>query len=206
MNINRASSSVAACLLAVLPAWASHAASGDESRDPWYRGEQEFRIGPRIGTGEIRIKQGQAIGTDVVDRNIKDDTAGIGGTVEYKAPFNLVIEAGAFSAGTFDWSNDNDYQLTEYFASVGFQVDLGRGFSLTPRVGRSRWKLESDDDWFRRRRDDDDNPAVRGYQNYWEISGMKRINRVWELGVSHRENHYDFGRDRSTVFTVMFNL
>lgn len=34
---------------------------------------------------------------------------------------------------------------------------------------------------------------------------MKRINRVWELGVSHRENNYDFGRNRATVFTVMFN-
>jgi len=169
-------------------------------------GEQEFRIGPRIGTGEIRIKQGQVIGTEVVDENVESDTAGIGGTFEYKAPFNLVLEAGVFSAGTFDWSGSDDYRLTEYFGSVGFQIDLGRGFSITPRVGRSRWRLESDEDWFFDRHDDDDIPKVRGYQNYWEVSGMKRINRIWELGVSYRENNYDFGRNRSTVFTVMFNL
>jgi len=191
MNIRIASLGVVACLL---PIAASLAA------------EQEFRIGPRVGTGEIRIKEGQRIGNEFVDQNVNADTAGIGGTFEYKAPFNLVLEAGAFSAGTFDWFGSEDYRLTEYFGSVGFQIDLGRGFSITPRVGRSRWKLEVDDEWFFDRDDDDDIPKVRGYQNYWEISAMKRINRIWELGVSHRENSYDFGRDRSTVFTVMFNL
>jgi hypothetical protein len=192
MNARIASLSVAvACLL---PFTASLA------------GEQEFRIGPRIGTGEIRIKQGQVIGNDVVDEDVKADTAGIGGTFEYKAPFNLVVEAGGFDAGTFQWFGDDDFRLTEYFASVGFQFDLGRGFSITPRVGRSRWRLEGDDEWFFRRRNDDDVPKARGYQNYWEVSAMKRINRVWALGVSYRENNYDFGRNRGTVFTVMFNL
>jgi hypothetical protein len=167
--------------------------------------EQEFRIGPRIGTGEIRIKQGEVIGNDIVDENVKEDTAGIGGTFEYKAPFGVVLEAGLFTAGTFDWFGSNDYRLSEYFASVGYQIDLPHGFSITPRVGRSRWKLEGDDEWFFDG-NDDDHPTSRGYQNYWEVSAMKRINRIWALGVSHRENHYDFGRVRSTVFTVMFNL
>ena len=170
-----------------------------------FAGEQEFRIGPRIGTGELRINAGEVIDTQIVDEREKEDAFGLGGTFEYKAPFGLVLEAGGFSSGTVDWFESEDYRVTEYFASVGYQIDLGRGFSITPRVGRSRWKLEADDDWFFD--DDDDNdPTVRGYQNYWEVSGMKRINRIWSLGLSHRENHYDFGRLRFTVFTVMFNL
>ena len=167
--------------------------------------EQEFRIGPRIGTGEIRINQGEVIEREVIDEPVKEDTFGIGGTFEYKAPFGLVVEAGLFTSGTTDWFDSNDYRVSEYFGSVGYQIDLGRGFSITPRVGRSRWKLEADDEWFFDD-DDDDNPTVRGYQNYWEVSAMKRINPRLSLGVSHRENHYDFGRMRSTVFTAMFNL
>ncbi len=168
-------------------------------------GDTEFRLGPRIGSGEIRIDAGQVIDSEVVADDVQDDTFGLGGTFEYRAPFGLVLEAGVFTGGTTDWFDAQDYRLSEYFASAGYQIELGHGFSIIPRIGRSRWKLEADDDWFF---DDDDhrNPAVRGYQNYWEISAMKRINRRLSMGASYRDNHYDFGQSRSAVFTVMFNL
>jgi hypothetical protein len=168
-------------------------------------GDNEFRLGPRVGSGVIHIDAGQVIDSEIVSDNVKEDTFGLGGTVEYHAPFGLVVEAGVFSGGTTDWFDSQDYRLSEYFASVGYQLELGHGFSLIPRVGRSRWKLEADDEWFFDD-DDDRNPAVRGYQNYWEISAMKRINKRLSMGASHRDNHYDFGRSRATVFTVMFNL
>jgi hypothetical protein len=165
----------------------------------------EFRIGPRIGPGELRIGAGQVIDSEIIEDNVEENTLGIGATVEYRAPFGLVLEGGLFRQGTTDWFDSQDYRLSEYFGSVGYQIDLGRGFSITPRVGRARWKLETDDDWFF---DDDDDirPALRGYQNYWEVSAMKRINERLSIGASHRENHYDFGRVRSTVFTLMFDL
>jgi hypothetical protein len=115
-----------------------------------------------------------------------------------------VLETGLFRAGSSDWFDSDDYIFTEYFGSIGYQFDLGRGFSITPRVGRARWKLEADDVWFFG--EDDAPPTTRGYQNYWEVSAMKRINDVFSLGVSHKENRHDFGRVRSTVFTVMFDL
>ncbi len=192
--------------LAVLVLWlvsfATQAAESDgEMRDEW---APEFRLGPRVGPGELRIRDGQLVGDELVSPAVAEDTVGIGGTLEYKAPFGLVVEAGLFTAGSTDWFDSEDYRLTEYFGSVGFEIPLGRGFSLTPRAGRSRWKLESDAVWFF---DEDDNPpTVRGYQNYWEITALKRLNPNVALGVSHRENHYDFGRVRSTVFTAMFNL
>lgn len=165
----------------------------------------EFRIGLRVGPGELRVGAGEVIDSEVIEDNVKEATLGIGGTFEYRAPFGLVLEAGLFTQGTTDWYDSQDYRLSEYFGSVGYQIDLGRGFSITPRVGRSRWKLETNDDWFFDDNDDVD-PAVRGYQNYWEVSAMKRINARLSMGASHRENHYDFGRVRSTVFTVLFNL
>lgn len=171
---------------------------------PLAANESEFRIGPRGGPGELRISEGQRIGDEIVEPGVTEDTLGIGGTVEYKAPFGLVIEAGAFMAGSTDLFDSDDYRLTEYFGSVGFEIPLGRGFTLTPRGGRSRWKLESDHLWFFDA--DEDPPTLRGYQNYWEITALKRINDTVALGVSHRENSYDFGRARSTVFTAMFKL
>lgn len=166
--------------------------------------EAEFRIGPRGGPGELRIKEGQRIGDEVVEPGVTEDSVGAGGTFEYKAPFGLVLEAGLFMAGSTDLFDFEDYQLSEYFGSVGFEIPLGRGFALIPRGGRSRWKLEADDLWFLG--GEDNPPTIRGYQNYWEITALKRINDTVALGVSHRENSYDFGRARSTVFTAMFNL
>lgn len=163
-----------------------------------------FRAGPRVGPGEVRIEDGQAIGDEIVSPLVSEDTIGIGGTLEYTAPFGLVLEGGLFRSASTDWFDSDEYQLSEYFGSIGFEIPLGHGFTITPRVGRTRWKLEADDVWFF---DDDENaPTARGYQNYWEITALKRINDVVALGVSHRENDYEFGRVRSTVFTAMFSL
>ena len=177
----------------------SAAETGPES--PWTPG---FRVGPRVGPGEIRIEDGQAIGDEIVSPLVSEDTVGVGGTLEYEAPFGLVIEGGLFRSASTDWFDSDEYQLSEYFGSIGFEIPLGSGFTLTPRVGRTRWKLEAADVWFF---DEDENaPTARGYQNYWEITALKRINDVVALGVSHRENDYEFGRVRSTVFTAMFSL
>lgn len=167
-------------------------------------GSPDFRIGPRVGPGELRINAGERIGDEVVRSRQTEDTIGLGGTLEYRPIAGVVLETGVFRAGSSDWFDSDDYIFTEYFGSLGYQFDLGRGFSITPRVGRARWKLETDDVWFFA--DDDDPPTTRGYQNYWEVTAMKRINDIFSLGVSHKENHHDFGRVRSTVFTVMFDL
>lgn len=181
---------------ALLTCFASWASAQDTAPD--------FRIGPRVGPGELRINAGEAIGDEIVDSLQSEDTVGIGGTFEYRPIFGLVLEVGLFSSGSTDWFDSEDYRFTEYFGSVGYQFDLGSGFSITPRVGRARWKLETDDVWFFD--EDEDPPTTRGYQNYWEVTAMKRINDRFSLGVSHKENHHDFGRVRSTVFTAMFDL
>ena len=166
----------------------------------------EFRLGPRGGPGEIRIQPGTLIGDQPTDRLISENSFGLGATLEYRAPFGLIVEAGLFGTGTTDWFGEKDYTFSEYFGSVGYEIPLGHGFTVTPRVGRTRWKLEADNNWFFDRSDDADNPKTRGYENYWEVSAMKRINEHFALGVSYKENDYDFGRIRSTVFTAMWTL
>ena len=128
----------------------------------------EFRLGPRGGPGQIRIQPGTLIGDRVTDQLVSQDSFGLGATLEYHAPFGLVVEAGLFGTGTTDWFDDTDYAFSEYFGSVGYEIPLGHGFTITPRVGRARWKLEADDNWFFDR-NDANNPTTRGYQNYWEM-------------------------------------
>jgi hypothetical protein len=165
----------------------------------------EFRLGPRGGPGQIRIQPGTPIGERTTDELVSERSFGLGATLEYHAPFGLVVEAGLFGTGTTDWFDDTDYSFSEYFGSVGYEIPLGHGFTVTPRVGRTRWTLEADDNWFFDR-DDDHNPTTRGYENYWEVSAMKRISERFSLGVSYKENDFDFGRIRSTVFTAMWTL
>jgi hypothetical protein len=167
--------------------------------------ESAFLIGPRIGPGEVRVTRGVSIGDHFVDATVEEETIGIGGTLEFRAPFGLVIEGGLFASGSIDWFDSEDYRLSEYFASLGYHIELGNGFSITPRVGRLRWKLESDETWFFDF-DEEANPAIRGYEDYWEITALKSIGDRVSLGVSHRENDYEFGRARTTVFTALFNL
>jgi hypothetical protein len=174
------------------------AASGAESEAP------HFVIGPRVGPGELRIDAGQRIGDNTVEETVQEDTVGIGGTLEYRSPFGVVLEVGLLGMGSTDWWDEDDYGYTEYFGSIGYEIELGRGFSLIPRVGRARWKLESDATWFFE--DDEVNPATRGYQNYWEITALKRLNDRVSLGLSHKQNGYDFGHERVTAFTAMFDL
>ena len=166
--------------------------------------EQEVRIGPRVGPGQLRIRGGETIGDNVVENTVEEETIGVGGTLEYRAPFGLVLEGGGFRSGSTDWWDDEGYQLSEYFGSIGYQFEFANGLSLIPRVGRARWKLEANELWFFD--SDEPNPATRGYQNYWEITGFKRISKNVTLGVSYKENDYDFGRGRAAVFTAMFNL
>jgi hypothetical protein len=167
--------------------------------------DPDIRLGARIGPGELRINANEMIGDERVDSLQAEDMIGIGGTFEYRPFRGLVLEAGLLTAGSTDWFDSEEYQFTEYFGSVGYEFQFGNGFSVIPRVGRARWKLEADDNWFFE--EEEVNPAtLRGYQNYWEITGMKRLNERISLGISHKENHHDFGRVRSTVFMAMFDL
>ena len=169
-----------------------------QSADP------DVRLGARVGPGELRINANEMIGDERVDSLQTEDMIGLGGTFEYRPFMGLVLEAGLLTAGSTDWFDSEEYQFTEYFGSIGYEFQFGNGFSVIPRVGRGRWKLEADDNWFF---EEEGNPAsFRGYQNYWEITGTKRLNERMSLGISHKENHHDFGRVRSTVFMAMFDL
>ena len=51
----------------------------------------EFRLGPRGGPGQIRIQPGTLIGDRTTDDLVSEKSFGLGATLEYHAPFGLVV-------------------------------------------------------------------------------------------------------------------
>jgi hypothetical protein len=158
----------------------------------------EFQITPRAGVGSLRV---DAL-AGVNDGSVSTNTYGIGASFGYLTPIGIVAEIGADSFGDFDWFNAVDsFSLTQEFVSLGYQAELGNGWRLVPKAGRSRWKLESEEGQLL-------NPGPeearekKGYNYFWELSLSRRISSVVTLGVVHKQGQYEFGRTRSTAFLV----
>jgi hypothetical protein len=164
--------------------------------------ESEFQITPRAGVGDLRIDQFEG-----VDDNLADtDTYGLGVGVGFLTPIGIVFEAGADNFGDFDLFNTFDsFNLSQKFASVGYQFELGEGWRLVPRVGRAHWKLRSEEGRIF-------NPgpeevrSISGDNYFWEASISRRISRVVTLGMNYRQGNFDFGRARTASFVVTFGF
>ena len=163
--------------------------------------ESEFQITPRIGQGELEVDAFEHIDED----RREADTYGVGVSFGMLTPIGVVVEVGADSQGRLEWGNENDdFQLTERYVALGYQFELGDGWRLTPKVARSRWKLESDQGLFEL--DDDEDEHIRGYEYVYEVSIARRVSRVLALGLSYKQGDYDFGRARALSFVLQFGI
>jgi hypothetical protein len=158
-------------------------------------------ITPFAGYNHLRIDRGNVFDEP---ETIRIDSLQFGATVGYHAPFGLVIEAGrstAIHADIFD--SHGDYGLTQTFGAVGWQVNFAPGWHLTPRLGRGRWKLESDHRVLL-------DPAggrhyeVKGWDNFWEVALMRQVNETFSLGVNFKDVDQQFGHSRTGEFMVRF--
>ena len=158
-------------------------------------------ITPFAGYNHLRIDSGRVFDEP---ETIRFDSLQWGVTVGYKAPFGLVVEAGrsdAIHADLFD--EHGDYQLTQTFGAVGWQVDFADGWHITPRVGRGRWELASDhrvllDSAGARHYE------VNGWDNFWEVGLMRQLNETVSLGVNFKDVDQEFGHSRTGEFMVRF--
>jgi hypothetical protein len=158
----------------------------------------EFQITPRIGIGSLKVDELVGVNEERIDV----DTYGIGASAGYLTPIGVVVELGAdnFSDFTFFGSFDT-FELSQQFASIGYQFDLGHRWRLVPRVGRAHWKLHSKEGLIF-------NPGpeevrdVRGDSYFWEIGVARQVSRVVTLGMTFKQGQYDFGRTQSAAFTV----
>jgi hypothetical protein len=162
----------------------------------------EMQITPYAGYSHLRI-DGDFLRSGESDRF---DLAMGGVTVGFLTPINVVIEAGtAFGFHEDILSNDDDIGLDQDYAAIGYQLDFADGWRFVPKVGRLKWKLQSDD------RDLVDSLGLRhenlrGYDNFYEASIMRHVSRSIALGFNFKDVDTEFGHNRSGAFVVTFGF
>ena len=52
----------------------------------------------------------------------------------------------------------------------------------------------------------EDERTIRGYDDFWEPTLQKKVSQSIALGVTYKDNRYDFGNVRSIAFTATFGL
>lgn len=161
-----------------------------------------FQISPRVGKSTLQID------SDVltINESVEKDTFLTGVTLGYVTPFYLMAEGGYSTQGNWTWFGSEDkYKLSEYSIAVGFQIDTPKGFRIVPKVGRARWDLYSKEGYLRYPGPQRDN-TLRSYDNFWEVTLQKKIGESVALGVTYKDNPYDFGNVKSIAFTASFGL
>jgi len=163
--------------------------------------ESEFQITPRIGQGELTIDRFEGLNEDLRET----ETYGLGISFGVLTPIGVVFEVGGDSQGRFELvDEDNDFSLSQRYIAVGYQIPLGDGWQLTPKVGRARWKLRSDNSLLDF--NSSDNDEMRGYEYVYEATIARKISRVVTLGLNYRQGDFEFGRARAVAFVVQFGI
>lgn len=163
--------------------------------------DSEFQITPRIGQGELRLDAFEG-----VDDNLHEtDTYGVGIGFGVKTPIGVLFEIGGDSQGNVEiFDDDEEFSLTQRYVAVGYQLELGDGWRLIPKVSRVRWKLRSDEGLFDFH--DDDDKEIRGYEYVYEATIGRQVSRVVTLGLNYKQGNYDFGRARALSFVVQIGI
>jgi hypothetical protein len=158
----------------------------------------QLQIAPRVGTGSLRVDRFAGTERFIAD----DDTSGLGASVAYLTSPGLVFEIGSDSFGSFNlFGAIDNFRLTQTFASVGYQAELGHGWRLVPRFGRAHWRLKAKEG-FLFNPGPEQTRSISGGDYYWEVGLSRQISRVVALGLAYKQGDYDFGRARATTFNV----
>lgn len=163
--------------------------------------ESEFQITPRIGQGELEIDAFEGVNEDLRET----DTYGIGIGFGVLTPIGVVLEIGGDSQGRMEvFDEDDDFSLSTRYVALGYQIPLGDGWQLTPKVSRAQWKLRSDNSLLDF--NSSDNDEMRGYEYMYEATIAKQLSRVVTLGLNYKQGDFEFGKARAVSFVVQFGI
>ena len=166
-------------------------------------GRTAITVSPYLGGAHLKIdadfrEDGERLGRDLA-------LAGI--TLGVRLPIGLTFEVGRSDAvhdNVFDWWSEG-LSFTQKYASIGWQINLGDDWRLTPKYGRAQWDLDSDDVNLvlpsGEIRD-----KMEGYDNFAEATLSKQLSEGFELGLTARGIDTKFGESISGAVTVSWSF
>ena len=86
-----------------------------------------------------------------------------------------------------------------------FEIGFADGWTFTPKAGRARWKLHSEEGAFFGSGLEIE-ADIRGYEYFWEAQISRELNDKVALGAAYQEGEFDFGRARSLSFVATFRF
>src|SRR6185503_8632994 len=130
-------------------------------------------------------------------------------SVGYRFDSKLIVEGGGslgMSLDTFLFFADS-FVLTDSHVMVGYEFQPAERFSIIPKLGLSRWRLDTDDgtDFFFFDSQDDE---FHGSGHDW----IGRVSFEWHaaerlrLYAAYNEAHYDFGDSSAPSFGFKFQF
>jgi hypothetical protein len=187
------------------------AAGGVQAHDSNHERDDDDRpdrgkmfISPYVGYAHLRLNNGTVWDQE---ETLRFDALQAGLAIGYRAPFGLTVEIGRSTAVHADFFDDStgDFDLKQTYGAIGWQLDFGDGWQFTPRVGRTRWQLGSDE----RNLIAPNGDVVRefeGWQNFWAASITRALGDVASMGFNFKDIDQPYGHARIAEFTVKFQF
>ena len=158
-------------------------------------------VAPFGGYTHLRLNEGTVYEQD---ETTKFDALTFGATFGFQTPVGFLAEVSrshAIHADLFD--EPGDFELTQTGGAVGWRIPFAEGWAFTPKIGRLKWELSSDN---RIMLDSQGNRHydINGWDNFYELNLTRELKKNVSLGVTFRDVDQEFGHARSGVFGVSF--
>jgi len=160
-------------------------------------------IAPYAGFTHLRLNEGTVYQqTDT----LKFDALLLGASFGFQWPAGFLAEVGRSHSVHADFFDDpGDFELTHTSGAVGWSIPFAEGWNFTPKIGRLKWELSSDnrvllDSQGERHYD------INGWDNFYELNLTKEISKSVSMGAQFKDVDQEFGHARSGAFTVSFSF
>ena len=86
---------------------------------------------------------------------------------------------------------------------MGWRIPFANGWHFTPKVGRLKWELSSDNRIMLDSQGER-HYEINGWDNFYELNLTRELSDSVSMGVIFKDVDQEFGHARSGAFTVSF--
>jgi len=158
-------------------------------------------IAPYGGYAHLRLDPGTVYQQT---ETYRFDALNLGASFGFQTPIGFLAEVGRAHSVHADFFDDpGDFELTHTSGAVGWRIPFANGWHFTPKIGRLKWELSSDNRVLLDS-DGERHYDIQSWDNFYELSLTRQIGDSVSMGALFRDVDQDFGHARSGAFTVSF--